>query len=137
MLIGTAHISRESADLVREVIVAEQPDCVCIELDEQRFKALSQEERFESLDLREVIRQRQLTTLMMNLMLASYQRQLGGRLGVMPGSIDERRMTHRRRGVTAGEEDGDDVVAIGAGPRLDQRQRVDVVHLRRVTSGAF
>ena len=86
MLIGTAHISRESADLVREVIVAEQPDCVCIELDEQRFKALSREERFESLDLREVIRQRQLTTLMMNLMLASYQRQLGGRLGVMPGT---------------------------------------------------
>jgi len=86
VLIGTAHISRESADLVREVIVAEQPDCVCIELDEQRFKALSQEERFESLDLREVIRQRQLTTLMMNLMLASYQRQLGGRLGVMPGT---------------------------------------------------
>ena len=86
VLVGTAHISRESVDLVREVIDREQPDTVCIELDQQRFEALSQEQRWESLDLREVIRNRQLTTLLANLLLASYQRRLGGKLGVVPGS---------------------------------------------------
>ena len=33
LLVGTAHVSRESVDLVRELIAAERPDRVCIELD--------------------------------------------------------------------------------------------------------
>ena len=86
ILVGTAHISRESVDLVRRVIEAEQPDCVCIELDAQRYEALSQQKRFEALDLREVIRKQQLAALLMNLLLASYQKRLGGKLGVTPGS---------------------------------------------------
>jgi pheromone shutdown-related protein TraB len=86
LLVGTAHISRESADLVRRVIESERPDCVCIELDRQRYAALSQRDRFESLDLMEVIRRRQLSALLLNLVLASYQRQLGGQLGVIPGT---------------------------------------------------
>ena len=31
-LIGTAHVSQESADLVKEVIDKEKPDSVCVEL---------------------------------------------------------------------------------------------------------
>jgi pheromone shutdown-related protein TraB len=85
-IVGTAHISRESVDLVREVIEGEQPDCVCLELDAQRYEALSQEQRFEDLDLRQVIRERHLATLLANLILASYQKRLGQQLGVTPGS---------------------------------------------------
>src|SRR5690606_2517366 len=62
------------------------PDCVCIELDERRFEALSSEQRFDSLDVREVLRRKQLSTLIVNLVLASYQKQLGGQLGVQPGA---------------------------------------------------
>jgi pheromone shutdown-related protein TraB len=86
ILIGTAHISRESADLVRRVIEAERPDCVCVELDRQRYEALSQRRRWEELDLRQIIRQRQLAALLANLVLASYQKKLGGALGVLPGT---------------------------------------------------
>ncbi len=86
VVVGTAHISRESVDLVREVIEAERPDRVCLELDPQRYEALSQEQRWEELDLREVVRKRQLATLMANFILASYQKRLGGRLGVTPGA---------------------------------------------------
>src|SRR5262247_651964 len=86
ILVGTAHVSRESADLVREVIEKERPDCVCLELDTQRFEALSHRQRWENLDLRQVIRQRQLAPLLANLVLASYQKKLGGALGVIPGS---------------------------------------------------
>ena len=85
ILVGTAHISRESADLVERVIAAERPDCVCVELDARRYAALAQRTQFESLDLRAVIRNRQLAPLLVNLVLASYQRQLGGALGVLPG----------------------------------------------------
>jgi pheromone shutdown-related protein TraB len=86
ILVGTAHISRRSVELVREVIEREKPDCVCVELDRQRYEALSQERRFEAQDLREIIRNQQLATLMMNLILASYQKRLGMKLGVTPGS---------------------------------------------------
>ena len=86
IVVGTAHISQESVERVRETIEREQPDRVCIELDERRFEALSKPQRFESLDLKQIIHSQQLATLIMNLLLASYQRTLGLKLGVKPGS---------------------------------------------------
>jgi pheromone shutdown-related protein TraB len=86
ILVGTAHISAESVELVHKVIAEQRPDCVCVELDERRFQALSERTRWEGLDLREVIKHRQLATLLLNFLLSSYQRRLGGKLGVMPGS---------------------------------------------------
>ncbi len=86
IIIGTAHISRQSADTVREVIEAEKPDTVCIELDAQRYKALSEKKRWESLDLKNLIKEKQLSTLIVNILLSSYQKKLGEKLGVMPGT---------------------------------------------------
>jgi pheromone shutdown-related protein TraB len=85
ILVGTAHISQESADLVREVISREQPDEVCVELDERRYQVLSEGGRWEALDLRSVIRQKQLATLILNLLLSAYQKRLGAKLGAVPG----------------------------------------------------
>ncbi|RUM41759.1 MAG: TraB family protein [Desulfocapsa sp.] len=86
LLIGTAHISQESVDLVEEVISKEQPDAVCLELDDKRFKALTQKKQWQSLDLKQIIKKKQLSTLMINLLMASYQKKLGGQLGVQPGA---------------------------------------------------
>jgi pheromone shutdown-related protein TraB len=86
ILVGTAHVSQKSVDLVHDVIEAEQPDCVCVELDEKRFESLSQKDRWQNLDIKEIIRKKQLSTLMVNLTLASYQKKLGDQLGVIPGS---------------------------------------------------
>ncbi len=86
IIVGTAHISRQSADLVREVIEREKPDTVCVELDEKRLKALSEKNRWENLDLRQIIKNKQLSTLMVNLVLSSYQKKLGEKLGVTPGT---------------------------------------------------
>ena len=86
ILVGTAHISRQSADLVKQVIENEKPDVVCVELDEKRFKALSEKNRWENLDLKQIIREKQLSTLLVNLVLASYQKKLGEKLGIAPGT---------------------------------------------------
>ena len=86
ILVGTVHVSQESADLVRQVIEEEKPDGVCVELDTRRFEALSQQHKWESLDLKEIIRKKQLSTLLANLLLASYQKRLGDQLGVLPGT---------------------------------------------------
>lgn len=85
VLVGTAHISQQSVELVRQVIERERPDRVCIELDPKRYQSLTQKQKWDSLDLKEIIRQKQLATLLVNLVLASYQKRLGGQLGVEPG----------------------------------------------------
>jgi len=85
-VVGTAHISRESVEVVKRAIETLRPERVCIELDERRFEALSRPQRFEALNLREIIRTQQLATLMLNMVLAGYQRSLGLQLGVQPGS---------------------------------------------------
>jgi pheromone shutdown-related protein TraB len=85
IIIGTAHISKQSAELVEQVITSEKPDVVCVELDEQRFEALSNQKRWESLDLKTIIKEKQLSTLIINILLSSYQKKLGKKLGVNPG----------------------------------------------------
>ncbi len=86
ILVGTAHVSQESVELVKLVIEQEQPDGVCVELDAKRFEAISHPNRWESLDLKQIIRQQQLSTLIVNLVLASFQKRLGDKLGVLPGT---------------------------------------------------
>ncbi len=86
VLVGTAHVSRHSVDLVRRVIETEKPDCVCVELDSQRYESLAKQKKWESLDLKQIIRRKQLPTLLLNLVLAAYQKRLGGELGVQPGA---------------------------------------------------
>ncbi|MCY4131181.1 MAG: TraB/GumN family protein [Nitrospira sp.] len=86
ILVGTVHVSQESADLVRAVIEEERPDAVCVELDSRRYEALSQQQKWESFDLKEVIRKKQLSTMLANVLLASYQKRLGDQLGVLPGT---------------------------------------------------
>ena len=86
ILIGTAHISQASKELVRETIVAESPDTVCVELDEGRLKSIQDPDRWKRTDLREVIKKKQLATLIANLVLGSYQKRMGAQTGVKPGS---------------------------------------------------
>jgi pheromone shutdown-related protein TraB len=86
ILVGTAHVSQESVEIVKLVIEQEHPDGVCVELDAKRFEAISHPNRWESLDLKAIIRQQQLSTLMVNLVLASFQKRLGDKLGVLPGT---------------------------------------------------
>ena len=60
ILVGTAHISKESVELVKTVIEQEQPDCVCLELDDKRYQALTKKKSWQSLDLKEIIKKKQI-----------------------------------------------------------------------------
>jgi pheromone shutdown-related protein TraB len=84
-LIGTAHVSRESADLVRRVIEEERPDTVSLELCESRYQALTQKNRWQDTDLIKVIREKKAFLLLSNLMLVAFQRKIGRKLGIKPG----------------------------------------------------
>jgi pheromone shutdown-related protein TraB len=84
-LIGTAHVSRESADLVGLVIEEEKPDTVCVELCQARYQSITQKKQWQNTDLIKVIKEKKASLLLLNLMLASYQRRIGRRLGIRPG----------------------------------------------------
>ena len=86
ILVGTAHISKTSLELVRETIESEHPDTVCVELDEGRLKSIQDPDRWKKTDLKEVIKKKQLATLIANLVLGSYQKRMGDQTGVKPGS---------------------------------------------------
>ena len=86
LLVGTAHISQDSVDTVKSVIESEQPDTVCVELDEQRHKALRNPDHWQSLNLIQVLKQGQAPFLLANLALASFQKRMGLQTGVKPGA---------------------------------------------------
>ena len=85
ILIGTAHISRESVDTVTRIIELEQPDCVCVELDDQRYQALKDRNRWEKMNIIQIVKGGQVPFLMANLALASFQKRMGLQTGVKPG----------------------------------------------------
>ena len=85
ILVGTAHVSRESADLVQQVIEEERPDTVCIELCRARYQSMTEKKQWQNTDLIKVIKEKKAHLLLLNLILASYQRRIGEKLGVKPG----------------------------------------------------
>jgi pheromone shutdown-related protein TraB len=85
MLVGTAHISKESADLVSRVIEETKPDTVCVELCQSRYDSLTQKKKWENTDLLKVIKEKKSFLLLSNLLLASFQRKIGQKLGIRPG----------------------------------------------------
>ncbi len=86
VLVGTAHVSQASVQQVRQLAEAEQPDCMCIEIDESRYRSLTDTEAWKKLDIYDVIRQGKGFLLLGNLALASFQRRIGKELGVKPGA---------------------------------------------------
>ncbi len=86
ILVGTAHVSAESAELVARVIQEEKPDTVCVELCESRFQALTQKKRWQEMDIVKVIREKKAFLLFLNLLLASFQKRVGDKLGIQPGA---------------------------------------------------
>ena len=86
ILLGTAHVSQASVEMVRHTIAEEMPDTVCVELDHQRHKALRNPRHWENLNLIEVIRQGQAPFLCASLILSAYQKRMGLHTGVRPGA---------------------------------------------------
>ena len=85
ILVGTAHVSKRSAEQVKEIIEAERPDAVCVELDEQRYRTMTEGSKWQETDIFKVIREGKATLLLVNLMLSSFQRRLAKEFGIQPG----------------------------------------------------
>lgn len=85
-IVGTAHISQESRDEVRDTIETVRPDLVAVELDQSRFDSLSDDSGWKDLEISEAIREGKGNLLLLNLILSIYQRKLGLEEGMKPGA---------------------------------------------------
>jgi pheromone shutdown-related protein TraB len=85
-LIGTAHVSRQSVDDVRETITALKPDAVCVELCPARYSAMMQCDTWRQMNIFRVIREKKSAFLLAQLVLSSFYRRIGDQLGVQPGA---------------------------------------------------
>lgn len=85
ILIGTAHVSKNSAELVKKVIEEEKPDTVCIELDEQRYQSITEGNKWKETDIFKIIKEKKATLLLMNLAISSFQKRMANQLGIQAG----------------------------------------------------
>jgi len=85
IIVGTAHISKESVQEVKQIISEEKPDRVCVEIDETRYKTMTEKSSWKNMNITKILKQRKGFLLLSNLILASFQRRLGQELGIRPG----------------------------------------------------
>jgi pheromone shutdown-related protein TraB len=85
VIVGTAHVSQRSVDLVKEVIETENPDTVCVELCPSRYQTIRQQDRWQEMDIIKVIKEKKSFLLLSNLVLAAFQKRIASKLDVRPG----------------------------------------------------
>ncbi|MEJ8568186.1 TraB/GumN family protein [Elongatibacter sediminis] len=85
-LIGTAHVSRASADAVAELAQSGRFDAIAVELCPARFEAMTSERKWTDLDLYRIVREGKAGLVMANLALSAYQRRIAEQFGIEPGA---------------------------------------------------
>jgi pheromone shutdown-related protein TraB len=85
LLVGTAHVSLQSVDEVTLSIESEEPDHICLELDDGRMKNKEQESSWSNMDVKKVIKEGKAFLLVANMALASFQKRMGDSSGTAPG----------------------------------------------------
>lgn len=84
-LVGTAHVSQKSVDLVEEKVRTGEYDHIAIELCPPRLENLTKKSMWKNLNIYQVLRQGKGTLLLVNLALSAYQKRLAEKIGVEPG----------------------------------------------------
>lgn len=82
-LVGTNHISKESAELVKNVINEVRPACVCVELDQKRYQKYTSPEEWAKTDIIKIIKQNKLVVLFSNIVYGVLQRKLAKEKGTI------------------------------------------------------
>ncbi len=103
ILIGTAHISKDSVDEVAEVIQEVRPDSVCVELCASRYESIRKPDHWKNMDIVKVVKEGKAPMLMMNLILSAFQKKMGDKLGVKPGA-------EMLKAIEVAEESGSNIV---------------------------
>ncbi len=85
ILIGTAHVSSRSVEEVKQVIEHEEPDTVCIEICDSRYKNITDSDRWKNSNITQIIKDGKAMLLLVNLILSSYQKRMAEQFDIKPG----------------------------------------------------
>lgn len=85
-LLGTAHVSKESVQDVSKAIQLLNPDSVCVELCPARHQAMTQQDAWKKMDIIRVVKEKKSLFLLAQLIMTSFYRKIGEKLGVQPGA---------------------------------------------------
>lgn len=85
-LLGTAHVSRASADQVARELEEGSYDAVAVELCPSRFRALVDPDALARMDLVQVLRQGQIPMVSASLALSAFQQRIAQQFGIEPGA---------------------------------------------------
>ncbi|MDP6328422.1 MAG: TraB domain-containing protein, partial [Candidatus Thalassarchaeaceae archaeon] len=85
-LLGTAHVSKTSVNLVKEQINEFKPDLIAVELCESRLTALKKPEGMDNEDLLKIISDGKAGMIFLQSALAVQQRKMGIDTGEKPGA---------------------------------------------------
>ncbi len=87
ILVGTAHVSEKSVKEVEDAIAFYQPDVVAVELDDRRYRSITQGNDDEKeIPVKELLKGNNLAIFLLQLMLSYTQRKVGIAEGVKPGA---------------------------------------------------
>ena len=86
ILIGTAHISKESVEEVKKAIEKYKPDIVAVELCKRRHEAITKKDQWENTPITSLLKSNNAYLMLAQTFLSSIQRRLGKEYGVEPGS---------------------------------------------------
>ncbi len=84
-LLGTAHVSKISAEQTKQLINETNPDAVCIELDEKRYESLQDPKKWQETNITTIIKKKQTGLLLANLILSSYQKKIAKKINTDTG----------------------------------------------------
>lgn len=85
-LLGTAHISKASADKVIELIRSGEYDCVAVELCKSRHTAMIDPNALAKMDLFQVIKEKKATMVAASLALGAFQQRMAEQFDIRPGA---------------------------------------------------
>ena len=86
ILVGTAHISKDSVKEVKDAIEKYKPDVVAVELCEKRYEAITKKDQWENTPITSLLKSDKAYLVLAQTFLSSIQRKLGKEYGVEPGS---------------------------------------------------
>ncbi len=133
-IIGTAHVSQDSVDEVKEVILEECPEVVAIELDRGRYTRIMQDragiEVDDTISVSKIIKEDKVGVFLATSILSYFQNKIGSNVEVAPGS-------EMIGAIEAAEEVGSKIVLIDRDINITLQRVLNKMTLREKLSFVF
>lgn len=85
-LIKTAHVSKNSKEDVYKYYEEINPDSICIELDEDRYKNITSKDKWQNTDIFKILKEGKVGILLVSIILSAYQKKMASSLQSTSGA---------------------------------------------------